>query len=121
MSAANAVGLKVSTDYDGSSAVVTVAGEVDVYSAAVLRDRLTALAAAGHHRIALDLNAMTFCDSSGLGVMVGAVKRAGAGDGGVALFGSPQHFLRVLRITGLSKVMPAFEGRAEALGWLSAQ
>lgn len=116
-----AFGLAVGVEFDDGRAVVSLAGEVDVYSVAVLRAELTALDAAGHHRIAVDLTDMTFCDSSGLGVLVGAVKRATAGGGGLSLFGVPDHTLRVLRITGLTRVMPPFAQRDEALGWLAAQ
>jgi anti-sigma B factor antagonist len=101
--------------------VVTVDGDVDVYSATVLREQPAALSEAGHHRIALNLSAMTFCDSTGLGVLIGAVKCARDHGGGLALYGAPEHMLRVLRITGLVKVIPPFEQRAEALGWLAAQ
>jgi anti-sigma B factor antagonist len=114
-------GLNIGVDYDDGHAVVALTGEVDFYSCTVLREELTALDGAGHHRIALDLGAMHFCDSSGLGVLVGAVKRAAAGGGGVTLFGAPEYFLSILRVTGLSRVLPAFGERAEALGWLSAQ
>jgi anti-sigma B factor antagonist len=116
-----AKGLEVDTDYDNGRTLIALTGEVDAYSAAVLRQELVALDAAGHHRIAIDLRSMTYCDSSGLGVLVGAVKRAAAGGGGVALFGVAENFLKTLRITGLSKVIPAFADRPEALGWLDAQ
>lgn len=119
--AARAFALRVGVEFDDGAAVVAVAGEIDLYNVGALREKLAALHAAGHHLVALDLTAMTFCDSSGLGVLVGAVKRAKAGGGGVSLFGAPEHFLRVLRITGLTRVMPPFAQRDEALGWLAAQ
>jgi anti-sigma B factor antagonist len=121
VTATHTFGLAVDVEFDDGRAVVAVAGEIDVYSVTALREELAALDAAGHHLVAVDLTDMTFCDSSGLGVLVGAVKRATAGGGGVSLFGAPEHFLRVLRITGLTKVMPPFERRDEALGWLDAQ
>lgn len=121
MTSVPAIGLEVGIDYDGGCVVLALAGEIDVYSAPVLRENLMALGAAGHHRIALDLGSMAFCDSTGLGLLVGAVKRATAGGGGLAVFSPPEHFMKVLRITGLSKVLAAFEERTEALGWLAAQ
>jgi anti-sigma B factor antagonist len=117
----HAHGLDVRTDYDDGRAVLAVDGELDVYTCARLRDELLALNAAGHHHIALDLSALAFCDSSGLGVLAGASKRARNHGGGLSIYGAPEHFLRVLRITGLVTVIPPFEQRAEALGWLDAQ
>lgn len=115
------LGLVIEVDFDEGRAVLSVAGDVDVYSVPALREQLEALAGAGHHRLALDLSALAFMDSSGLGVLIGAVKRAAAGGGGLALFAVPEHILRVLRVTGLTKVMPSFEQRAEALAWIDAQ
>jgi anti-sigma B factor antagonist len=121
VSSVRALGLEVGVDYDDGRTVLSLIGDVDVYSVTVLREQLLALAAAGHHRIALDLAGLTFMDSSGLGVLVGAVKRAEAGGGGLGLIAVPEHTLRVLRITGLAKVMPTFAARDEALVWLDAQ
>ena len=114
-------GLHVRTDYDDGHAVLSVDGELDAYTCDRLRAELLALSAAGPHHIALDLSSLDFCDSSGPGVLVGAVKRARNHGGGLALYGASEQFLRVLRITGLVKLLPAFEQRAEALSWLAAQ
>jgi len=113
--------LDLDIEYDDDHAVLSVRGDVDVYTHDRLRTGLLAINEAGHHRIAVDLTGLNFCDSTGLGVLVHAVKRATAGGGGIALYGSPEHFLRVLRVTGLTKVMPPFAERAEALQWLAAQ
>lgn len=121
MSSVRALGLEIEVDYDEGRAVLSLIGDVDVFSVTVLREQLLALSAAGHHRVALDLAGLRFMDSSGLGVLVGAVKRAQAGGGGLGLIAVPEHILRVLRITGLVKVMATFAARDEALAWLDAQ
>lgn len=113
--------LRVATVVEDGRAVVTVGGELDVYTSAELRDELLALSGAGHHRLALVLDGLRFCDSSGLGVLVGAYKRATAGGGGVALVDVRDPLLRTLRITGLLRVLPAFSELAEADVWLGAQ
>jgi anti-sigma B factor antagonist len=118
---ARAGGLDIGTEFDDGHAVVTVDGEIDVYSAMVLREQLAALSAAGHHRIAINLAAMTFCDSTGLGVLVSAAKRAKAAGGGLALVGVRENTLQMLRITGLVKVIPPFSQLAEACAHLDAQ
>jgi len=53
----------------------------------------------------LDLSGLDFCDSSGLGVMVGLHKRLRGVDGGLVLAGVGEHLSRVLRVTGLTKVL----------------
>ena len=113
--------LDLGIEYDGDHAVLSVRGDVDVYTCARLRSDLLAINESGRHRIAVDLTELTFCDSSGLGILVHAVKRANGAGGAIALYGAPEHFLRVLRVTGLTKILPPFAERAEALQWLSAQ
>jgi anti-sigma B factor antagonist len=113
--------LRVATAVEDGRAVVTVAGELDVYTCAELDDTLLALAGAGHHRVALDLAALVFCDSSGLGILIGAYKRATVGGGGLALVDVHASLLRTLHITGLTRLMPAFPALAEAFVWLDAQ
>lgn len=113
--------LDVSTWRDGARTVVEVCGEIDAYSSPRLREALAGVSAEGRHLVAVDMSQVTFMDSSGLGVLVGAVKRAKAGQGALCLFGASEHVLRVLRITGLVRVMPPFATRDEALAHLDAE
>lgn len=113
--------LEVDTAFEDGRTVVTVGGELDVYSCPDLRGALLALSGAGHHRLALVLTELAFCDSSGLGILIGAYKRASAAGGGVALVEVRDPLLRTLRITGLTKHLPAFPTLAEAFVWLDAQ
>lgn len=113
--------LRLSTVVEDGRAVVTVHGELDVYTCAELHDELLTLAAAGQHRLALVLAELRFCDSSGLGVLIGAYRQARAGGGGLALVGVREPLLRTLQITGLSHLIPAFPALAEAFAWLDAR
>jgi len=83
----------------------------------VLRERLIALVTAGTHRIVLDFNDVEFIDSTGLGVLVGVLKRTRARGGSMTLVCSQDGLLRVFKITGLEKVFPIYrtlEDAAEA-------
>src|SRR2546430_838621 len=55
--------------------VLEVRGEVDAHTAPRVRDRLRELVDDGHVRIAIDAEAVEFMDSTGLAVLVGALKR----------------------------------------------
>ncbi|WP_232680341.1 anti-sigma factor antagonist [Nocardioides sp. R-C-SC26] len=84
--------------------IVAVAGEIDVYTAPKLRDRITELVAAGSYHIVVDMEAVEFLDSTGLGVLVGGLKKVRAHDGSLELVCHQDRLLKIFRITGLAKV-----------------
>jgi anti-sigma B factor antagonist len=84
--------------------VLAVKGEVDVYTAPRLREKLVELVSQGKHQIVVDLEGVDFLDSTGLGVLVGALKRLRSHGGDLKLVCSHQRILKVFEITGLTKV-----------------
>ena len=85
-------------------AVVAVGGEIDVYTAPKLRDCIAELVGAGAYDIVIDLEAVEFLDSTGLGVLVGGLKKVRAHDGSLELICTQERLLKIFRITGLAKV-----------------
>src|SRR6476469_154929 len=70
---------------------IVVRGEIDVATSPTLRDDMSALIARGARHITLDFAAVTFVDSSGLGVLVGTYKRLREDqDGSVRIVGAQQ-------------------------------
>jgi anti-sigma B factor antagonist len=97
--------LRFTVDTDHADfTVLTVEGEIDVYSAPVLRQRLVELADGGVSRLVINLEPVEFLDSTGLGVLVAALNRFRRDDGDVELICSQPRILRVFEITGLTKV-----------------
>ena len=90
-------------------AVVAVGGEIDVYTAPKLRDCITELVGAGTYDIVIDLEAVEFLDSTGLGVLVGGLKRLRSHDGDLTLVCTQHRILKVFEITGLTKVFSIFD------------
>jgi anti-sigma B factor antagonist len=86
--------------------VFDVAGELDLYTSSRLKERLRALSDQGKHRIVVNLERVEFMDSTALGVLIGARKRAREHDGEVALAGPTEPVRKVLSITGLDRVFP---------------
>ena len=84
--------------------VLAVTGEVDVYTAPRLREKLVELVSQEKLQVIVDLEGVDFLDSTGLGVLVGGLKRLRSHDGDLGLVCSEPRVLKVFEITGLTKV-----------------
>jgi anti-sigma B factor antagonist len=100
---------------EGDRTILSVAGEIDVYTAPQLRDRLVQLVADGSQHIVVDMERVEFLDSTGIGVLVGALKRARAEDGSLRLVVTSERILKIFRIVGLEKIFPIHPSIAEAV------
>lgn len=96
--------LTLATREEDGRAILAVGGEIDVYTAPKLRDQITELVSGGSYNIVIDLEAVEFLDSTGLGVLVGGLKKVRAHDGSLELVCSQERLLKIFRITGLAKV-----------------
>lgn len=99
-----------------SHSVVDVKGEIDVYTAPKLREKLIELVSDGSYEIVVNLEGVDFLDSTGLGVLVGALKRVKAHDGSLALVCTQDKILKIFKITGLTKVFPIHDSLDAATG-----
>ena len=99
---------------DGKT-IVAVGGEIDVYTAPRLRDKITELVGEGSYHLVVDMQAVEFLDSTGLGVLVGALKKVRQHDGSLELVCTQERLLKIFRITGLAKVFVIHESPDSAL------
>lgn len=99
-----------------SHAVVDVAGELDVYTAPKLREKLIELVSEGTYDVVVNLEDVEFLDSTALGVLVGALKRVKAHDGSLSLVCTQDKILKIFKITGLTKVFPIHDSVEDATG-----
>ena len=110
------VELKVSTASQGGHAVVSVYGEVDLYTAPRLQAELASLVRDGAGRVVVDLSGVEFCDSTGMNVLLSAMKRLREHGGSLELASPRPAVRRILQVTGLDTVfsvhdaLPALEG-----------
>lgn len=102
--------------------VIAVSGELDFSSAPRLRLALRAvLTAARRPYILLDLAGLVFMDSSGLGLVISGFKGARARGGMVVLAAMPDNTARLMRVAGLTRLLPPHATVAEAHAALSAE
>jgi anti-sigma B factor antagonist len=98
--------LSLATRTVADHTVLEVGGEVDVYTAPRLRERLIELIDGGARKVVVDLGRVDFLDSTGLGVLVGALKRLRAAGGSFSLVCDKEPLLKIFRITALDQVFP---------------
>lgn len=94
--------------------ILSVKGEVDVYTAPRLRERLVELVTEGARKIIVDLEQVEFLDSTGLGVLVGGLKRLRSNEGDLSLVCTQTRILKVFEITGLTKVFSIYSSTEDA-------
>jgi len=85
-------------------AVLQISGEVDVYTAPQVRERVIQLLADGARHVIADLREVDFLDSTGLGALVGSLKRMREQDGSLELVIADGKIMTIFRITGLDRV-----------------
>lgn len=109
------VDLNVSTRQQDDHVVVATTGEIDLHTAPRLQADLAELMQDGSARLIVDLSGVEFCDSTGVNVLLAAMRRAHEQGGSLSLV-SPQAAVRkVLGITGLDSVFPVRESVEEAI------
>jgi anti-sigma B factor antagonist len=94
--------------------VVAAPEEIDIRNAAELRSALLT-AAAQSPVVVVDLSGTEFCDSSGLNVLVRALRRAQADGGEVRLVATRPAVLRILSVTGVGSLFSVHASLDEAL------
>ena len=100
---------------DGGVYVISLAGEVDLYTAPEFKQQLLDVIAQGGKDVIVDFSNTTFIDSTTLGVLVGGVKRLRTNDGQLSLVCSDRNITKIFEITGLDRVFTIYPTREEAL------
>lgn len=111
----NHVDLSLETRHEDGRTIIEVGGEIDVYTAPRLRDKITELVGEGSYNLVIDMQKVDFLDSTGLGVLVGGMKKVRAHDGSMQLICNQERLLKIFRITGLAKVFAIHDSQADAL------
>ena len=94
--------------------ILDLAGEVDVYTSPQLKQDLVQLAESGVKHVIVNLSKVEYLDSTGLGVLIGGLKRMREHDGNMALVGPGMRILRIFEITGLDKIFDIYPTEEEA-------
>ncbi len=96
-------------------AVLAVRGEIDVATAPEFHASLSDLIAEGPEVVMVDLRAVSFIDSTGLGVLVGAEKEMREGGRDLRLVVTQPQITRLLSLTGLDEVFTVVSTPSESV------
>ena len=95
--------------------VVDLAGDVDAFTCLKLREAIVDLVNEGESKVVIGMSNVKYIDSSGLGTLVGGLRRVSEKKGGLAISGATPQIKKVMNITGLNKVFQLFEDEAMAI------
>jgi anti-sigma B factor antagonist len=95
--------------------VISVSGEIDLFTAPEFKQRVAAPIDAGRSHIVIDLSATTFIDSSSLGVLIGAHRRLKLRGGSLVVVCDNEAIVKTFRITGLDGVFTLVRSLDDAL------
>lgn len=109
--------LDITTERDGNVCRVSVRGEIDVYTSPALKAEIVGAMEQGCINLIIDIDGVGFIDSSGLGVLVGGLRRVKEASGSMRIVCTKENILKIFRITGLDRVFPVFASAEEASGF----
>ena len=96
--------LELDIEGEGAERTVRLRGELDVVTSPNLREAMLELIDDGARTIIVDMSGLELIDSTGLGVLVGVLKRVLQYDGELKLRAPTRHARKVFDITGLDRV-----------------
>lgn len=102
----------------GTHVVLAPEGKVNLVAAPPLKARIEDLVASGRARLVVDLQAVDFIDSSGLGALIGGLKVARKEGGDLRIAAPTTQVRAVLKLTNLDRILTPYASVEEALhGW----
>jgi anti-sigma B factor antagonist len=111
------VELKVSTRSQGGCVVMSLGGEIDLYTAPRLHGELfTLLSGDGPVQVVVDMSEVDFCDSTGMNVLLAAHRRAREQGGDLELAAPRPAVRKILQVTGLESVFTVLDDPATVAG-----
>lgn len=107
--------LNLESRRSGRIPIIDLSGDLDAYTCSKLREAILDLLEKGESRIVIGMDGVNYIDSSGLGTLVGGLRRVVERNGGLAISGPNPQIRKVFSITGLCKVFALFDNEAQAV------
>lgn len=102
------------TNGEPGVSVVDLNGEIDVYTSPKVKETLSELIDKGNYSLVINLENVRYIDSTGLGVLIGGLKRVREHSGTVHLVCTNPQIKKIFDITGLAKIFGIFDSEQAA-------
>ncbi|HEY9085500.1 MAG TPA: STAS domain-containing protein [Candidatus Tyrphobacter sp.] len=107
--------IETTSENGGKVRLLNLSGSLDVATCGKVREALAQATQEGCHDLIVDLSHLEFLDSTGLGALIGAHRRAAEHGGQVRLVVTEGTIARLLNITGLVRVFAVYASLKDAL------
>jgi anti-sigma B factor antagonist len=107
--------LNIAKSRSGAVTVMKFSGDLDLQSLPEAKKSLADLMDAGQVKILLDVEKVDYIDSSGLGFLIGSLKRVRELKGEMKLVGLNAYMLGIFRLIHLDYVLPIFDSVEKAM------
>ena len=97
--------LGITEEFHNNWVILQINGEIDMATGPELRQRIVQYVQDGHMNIVLDLTNVDFVDSTGLGVLIGGLKRTRSHGGDLRCIGLTEPLKEMFKLTGLDTVL----------------
>ena len=108
--------IEIDVTTEGDFKVIRPSGDLDVYTVGSLRDAIGTLIEEEGAKVVVDLDGVPFMDSSGLGALMGGVRRLREAGGDLAISCTREQHLKLFSITGFGEgvsIAPTVEEAAQ--------
>ena len=102
--------LTLQVQQQGTRAVLTLAGELDLDGADVLTATASDLIVQGHHDLVLEMARVSFCDSMGLNALLHILRQATTAGGSLVLVSPTDPVKRLLSMCGVDRIISTSDG-----------
>lgn len=97
--------LEITLTEEGNQSIITLVGEIDAYTVTDLKKTFGTVTKKAGQEVIVDLEHVTYMDSTGLGLFIGALKSAKENDSKLRLVNIQDRVYRLFQITGLDEIM----------------
>ncbi|MCF3944654.1 STAS domain-containing protein [Oceanobacillus alkalisoli] len=97
--------LEITLTEEGNQSIIALAGEIDAYTVTNLKETFDSVTKKEGQEVIVDLEHVTYMDSTGLGVFIGALKSTKESDSELKLVNIQDRVYRLFQITGLDEIM----------------